>query len=106
MSHAVFYCSFELKKGADVNAFLQAAKKLNDEHICKQPGYVSWKQLLDGDMWADFATFETMDDVKNFEKNSANAGRLAEDFYSYINFNTIRQHYFTIERNHGSVDAR
>ena len=80
--------------------FLLAAKSLNDEYISKQKGYISWQQLVDGDTWADFITFETMEDVKQFEANSGNAGELAENFYSFINLNSCKVHYFSIERSH------
>ncbi|MDR0463309.1 MAG: hypothetical protein LBG64_03770 [Pseudomonadales bacterium] len=101
MPQAVFYCSFELKKESSVSDFLAATEKLNNEYISKQKGYVSWKQLNDGDAWVDFLTFETMDDVKAFETNSENnTNELALKFYSFINFNTLKQHYFTIEKNH------
>ena len=100
MSNAVFYCSFKLKKDASVPDFLRAAEALNKEYISKQKGYISWKQLRDGDTWADFLTFETMEDVKNFEANSENAGELAMQFHSFLNHNSCKQHYFTIERNY------
>lgn len=95
---AVFYCAFKLKKGASVKGFLLAAEKLNNEYISKQKGYVSWKQLNDGDTWADFIVFETMEDVKNFEKDSVNAGELAQEFYSFINLVSCKVNYFTIEK--------
>ena len=98
MNGAVFFCSFKLNEGASVPDFLQAAQTLNDEYISKQKGYISWKQLVDGETWADFLTFETMEDVKKFEAESANAGELAQTFYSFINFNSIKQHYFLVER--------
>ena len=100
MANAVFYCSFKLKKGASVPEFLLAAKKLNDEYISKQKGYISWKQLVDGDTWADFITFETMADVKKFEADSGNSGELAEKFYSFLNCNSCKVNYFTIERSY------
>ena len=81
--------------------FLDAAKKLNDGYISKQPGYISWQQLRDGDTWADLLTFETMDDVKDFEKNSVNAGQLAQNFYSFLNLNTCKTHFFTTVKKHG-----
>lgn len=80
--------------------FLLAAEKLNNEYISKQKGYISWKQLNDGDMWADFLTFETMEDVKKFEANSESAGELAGEFYSFINLSTCKVHYFTVERSY------
>ena len=95
MPNAVFYCSFNLKKRASVSEFLLAAEKLNNEYISKQKGYISWQQLVDGNTWADYLIFETMEDVKAFE---ANSGELAQNFYSFINLNSCKVHYFTIER--------
>jgi len=105
MSNAVFYCSFQLKKRASVPDFLLAAEKLNNAYISKQTGYISWKQLVDGDTWADFLTFETMEDVKKFEADSGNAGELAKQFYSFINLNTCKVHYFSIERNYDATHS-
>ena len=102
MPNAIFYVSYKLKKGASVPEFLQASERLNNEYISKQKGYISWKQVVDGDTWADFATFETMEDVKNFEANSANPGELSLAFYSYINLNSCKVHYFTVERSYGA----
>jgi len=100
MLNAIFYCSFNLKKGASVPDFLQAAEKLNNEYISRQKGYVSWQQLVDGDTWADILTFETMDDVKSFEANAANSGELSANFYSFINLPTCKVNYFSIEKSY------
>jgi hypothetical protein len=80
--------------------FLLAAKELNDQYISKQKGYISWKQLVDGDTWADFLTFETMADVKKFEADSGNAGELAQKFYSFINLNSCKVYYFSVEKSY------
>ena len=100
MTNAVFFCSFTLKKGASVPDFLLAAEKLNNEYISKQKGYISWKQLVDGDLWADLLTFETMEDVKKFETDSGNAGELAQNFYSFINLSSCKVNYFSVERSY------
>jgi hypothetical protein len=100
MPNAVFYCSFKLNKGASVPGFLLAAEKLNNEYISEQKGYISWQQLVDGDTWLDLLTFETMEDVKNFEADSGNAGELAEHFYSFINMNSCKVNYFKVERSY------
>jgi len=100
MSNAVFYCSFRLNEGASVPDFLLAAEKLNSGFISKQNGYISWKQLVDGDIWADFVAFETMEDVKQFEANSVNAGELAGQFFSFINLDTVKVNHFSIERSY------
>ena len=82
MSNAVYYVEYKLKKGANVQEFLSASEKLNAGHISKQKGYISWKQLHDdkNDTWADFCTFETMEDVKNFEDNSGEPCELERIF--------------------------
>ena len=98
MQNAVYYVSFKLKKDADVEKFLLAAKKLNDEFISKQPGYRSWKQLFDGERWADMVTFETMADLKNFEQASKTPSESALAFYSFINLPTCKTHQFSVEK--------
>lgn len=100
MANSVFFCSFRLKDATSTSDFLHAAKKLNDEYISKQKGYISWKQLVDGDTWADFITFESMADVKAFEADSGNAGELAEVFYAFIDLSSCKVNYFTIERSY------
>jgi hypothetical protein len=100
MSHAVFFVSFKLKKGASVPDYLLAAENLNNDYISKQKGYISWQQLVDGETWADYITFETMADLKAFEENSGNSGDLAKKFYSFINLNSCKTHYFTVERSY------
>jgi len=77
MSNVVFFNSYKLKKGVSVPDFLQAAKKLNNEYISKQKGFISSKVAVDGETWADFTIFETMEDAKKFAEASDPSG-LAE----------------------------
>ncbi|MHC5227299.1 antibiotic biosynthesis monooxygenase family protein [Enterococcus sp. LJL99] len=100
MSKTVFYCSFKLKKDASIPDFLLAAEKLNNEYISKQEGYISWQQLVDGDTWEYFITFDSMEAGKKFETNSSNAGELAKSFYSFINCNSCKVNYYTVEKNY------
>jgi len=105
MSNAIYYVEYKLKKGVSVPDFLQASEKLNDEHISKQKGYISWEQLHDekSGIWADFCTFETMEDLKAFEANSANPGEPALSFYSYINLPSCRSRHYSVERTYGGA---
>ena len=100
MSQAIYYCSYKLKKNASVPDFLAAAKKLNDEHIAKQKGYISWQQAVDGDRWADLCTFESMDDLNGFLEASATPGENALHFYSFINMPSCKAHRFSVERSY------
>jgi hypothetical protein len=96
MANAVYYVSYKLKKGVSVPDFLLAAEKLNNEQISKKKGFVSWKQLVDGGTWADFITFETMEDLKNFKEESRKPTELAKKFYSFMNLSPVstKQHIF------------
>ena len=99
MNEVVMLINFKLKKGASVEDFLSISKKLNDEYMSKQKGYISWNQLNDDDIWIDMLTFETMEDAKAVEKNP-NPTALALKFYSYINCNSCKVQYFNIERSY------
>ena len=99
--NATFHCTFKLKKNADVQAFLQAAKALNDGYISKQPGYVSWQQLHDGNTWVDLITFDSTENVKGFEdRSNASPNELAMAFYSFINLPSCVVRYYTVEASH------
>jgi len=99
---AIFHCQFKLKKTADSAEFLAAARRLNDGYISKQPGYVGWQQLQDGDTRVDLLTFDTMENVKAFEANSnANPNELAMEFYSYINMMSCKVRYYEVVVEHG-----
>ncbi|MCL2198304.1 MAG: hypothetical protein FWB80_05230 [Defluviitaleaceae bacterium] len=105
MPNAICNISFKLKKGASVPDFLLAAEKLNAEHISKQKGYISWQQLNDGDTWVDLLTFDSMEDVKNFEEGSANPCEAALHFYSFINMPSCKVRYYSVERSYGKPTA-
>jgi len=96
MSNVVFFNSYKLKKGVSVPDFLEAADKLNKEYISKQKGFISSKIAVDGETWADFTIFETMEDAKKFAEASDTSG-LAEKFYSFINFNSCITRFFAVE---------
>jgi len=96
--NAVYYFAYKLKKNTSIEEFLVAAEKLNNEFISKQPGYVSWKQLYDGKRWVDLLTFETMDDLNNFKKNSRNPNELAKAFYAYINLFSCKMRIYSLEK--------
>jgi hypothetical protein len=100
MANAVYFVSFKLKKGASVPGFLLAAELLNDGYMSKQKGYISWKQCVDGDTWADILTFDTMDDAKRVS-NPSSTNDLAEKFYSFINLNSCKVHLFSVEKSYG-----
>jgi quinol monooxygenase YgiN len=98
MANAVFFVSFKLKKGASAEEFLKAAEALNEGYMSKQPGFISWQQLVDGDIWADYITFESVEDARKMEAHEPN--ELALEFYSYINLNSCKTHMFLVERSY------
>ncbi|MCL2358460.1 hypothetical protein [Candidatus Bathycorpusculum sp.] len=99
MSNAVLFISFKLVKDASVPDFLSASEKLNNEYMSKQKGFISWKQLVEGEMWVDLLTWETIDDAKNImEPNCTNT--LAETFYSFIDQESVKVHLFSVKKNY------
>ena len=98
MSKAVFQTNYKLKKRADVPDFLQAFEALKDGFVSEQTGFVSWQLMKDGEVWSDAITFETMEDLENFEKASANPNELALTFYGFLNVNSCKTQRFTIEK--------
>ena len=104
-SNAAYFVSYKLKKGASVSEFLLASERLNNEYMSKQKGYISWRQLIEGDMWVDLLTFETMDDAERVS-NPTETNELAEIFYSFINLNSCKVHLFTIERSYKKIKSK
>ena len=99
MEKVVLFISFKLKKDSNIEEFLIASKKLNDEYMSKQKGYISWQQLNEGDNWVDMLTFETMEDAKAIEANP-NPCELALKFYSYINLPSCITRYYQVKANY------
>ena len=98
MPNVVFANTYKLKDGVSVPDFLLAIEKLIKENISKQKGFVSFKLLAEGDGWADYGMFETMDDLNAFlESAKNNRNELAEKFYSFLNFDTCKSHIYTVE---------
>jgi len=97
MSETIMYISFKLVKGASIPDFLIASEKLNNEYMSKQKGYISWKQLVEKDMWVDLITWESMEDAQRI-LDSSNPTELAKKFYSFINCNSCKVHLFSVEK--------
>ena len=101
MPNMVFSNKYKLKDGAYVPDFLLAIERLIKEHISKQKGYVSFQLLQEEDMWVDFVTFETMDELNDFlEASQKNSNELAENFYSFLNFATCKSTIYSARMNY------
>jgi quinol monooxygenase YgiN len=98
MSNAIWIITYKLVKGASVEDFLVALEKTNQEVLSKKNGFISWKVLRDGDTWVDMVTWETIEDAKNAEHDGEAPDPIAEKFYAFINFNSLKMRCFTIEK--------
>ena len=99
MSNAVWFISFKLKKGVSAEDFLSASEKVHDEVISKQKGHISWKQLVDGETWADLITWETMEDARN-ALTAGSGNPAAKAFYSLLNMNSCKTQIFSVEKSY------
>ena len=95
MYKAVMQCSCNLVKGADVQMFHSAAKRVYDEFMSKQRGFVSWVQLVDGEEWCDLLTFETMEDAQ--QAMAAGEGDAAnQEFFSFIDLPSVKVKFYNV----------
>ncbi len=100
MSNAALFISFNLAEGASVPGFLLAAEALNHEYMSKQKGYISWKQLREGETWVDLLMWESMEDAQRMmEPEEPNPW--AEEFYSFIDMESCRVQVFSVEKSYG-----
>ena len=102
MPNAVYFNSYKLKKGASVPDFLLAVEKLTSNIAANHKGYISSTLLVDGETWADYTVFETMDDLNAFIEaarvaRASGTNDFAKHFYSFLNLNSCRTHRFTVE---------
>jgi len=100
MSNAVWFISYELVEGASVPEFLLAAEGCCKEVASKKKGYISWKQLKQGNTWVDLMTFETMEDAINFEEQADPDNPYASKFYSFINPDTLDSQMYSVEKSY------
>ena len=100
MSNAVWFISYKLVEGASVSDFLNASQDCNDEVLSKKKGFISWRVLGDGDTWVDLVTWETMDDAINAEKDDGVPNPIAQKFYSFIDFNSLKHQVYTVEKSY------
>ena len=98
MPKAVWFISYKLKKGASVPDFLAASEGCHNEVLSKKKGFISWELLSQGDTWVDLVTWETMEDAQNAEGNDAQPDPIAQKFYSFINFNSLKMQAYSVER--------
>jgi len=99
MSNVIMICSFKLAKSASVTDFLLAAEKVNGELMSKQKGFISWKQLVDGDEWVDLLTWETTEDAMNAAKASEQ-NPIAHEFFAFLDMETVTMRIYTIKKSY------
>jgi hypothetical protein len=68
--------------------------------LSKKKGYISWEVLNKGDTWVDYVTWETMDDAENAEKDNGETHPAAAEFYSFINFNSLKSQSYSVEKSY------
>jgi heme-degrading monooxygenase HmoA len=104
MSNAVYFNSYKLKKGSSIPDFQHAVDELFKEIGAKNKGYISFTLFNDGDTWADYSVWETMEDLNAFIASANAAGErgtneLAQKFYSFLNFSTCKSNQFNVKIN-------
>ena len=99
MSNAVMFISYKLVKGASIPDFLIASEKVHNEFMSKQKGYISWKVLVDGDIWADVLTWETMDDAQN-AMGAGGTNTANQEFFALLGQESVKVQIFAVEKSY------
>jgi len=100
MSNAIWFISYKLVEGASVPDFLVALENCNNAVLSKKKGFISWKALVDGDTRVDLVTWETMEDAINAEGDGNDVDPIAQKFYSFIDFSTLKMQAFSVEKSY------
>ena len=101
MSKAVWFISYKLVEGASAPDFLLASKRAHDEVLSKKKGFISWQALAGDDVWVDLVTWKTMEDAVGAESDDGDmANPAAQEFYSFIDYGSLKLQAFTIERSY------
>jgi hypothetical protein len=99
MPNAVEFVSFNLKKGASVPDFLLASEKMNSGFLFTRKGYISRKLLVDGEMWADWVLWETMEDALNAAK-AFGEHDVDREYMSFIDEKSVDMRHFSVEKSY------
>ena len=95
MSNAIMFISFKLAAEVSALDFTKASEKMHREFISKQKGFISWKQLIDGDKWADLVTWETTDCAKNAMAASYNDAASGE-FFALLDMESVNAQLYEV----------
>ena len=99
MQNAVMLITYKLAKDVSAQDFLLASEKVKDDFMSKQKGYISWKVLADGDMWADLLIWETKEDAGNaMAAGGANADN--QRFFALLDPETVKMKIFNVEKSY------
>ncbi|MCL2855207.1 MAG: hypothetical protein FWE21_06265 [Defluviitaleaceae bacterium] len=97
MQNAVWVIQFKLKKGVTAEEFLTASQKCQDEVISQQKGYLSWKQLVDGDTWIDVIEWQTREDA-DAALTAGASNPAAQEFYAKMNINSVKHQTLSVAK--------
>ena len=98
MRNAVWFITYKLVEGACAEEFQLAAKKTHDEVLSKRKGFISWKMLAQGDVWADLVTWETMEDLAAAEKDDGAPGPVEQAFCAFIDPDSIKMQAYSVAK--------
>ena len=94
----VYFNTYKLKKGASVHDFKEAVKLLIEKDFAKRQGFISFKLLAEGDDFADYSEWETMEDYNAFlEVAQTSPSETALAFYAFLNMNSCKSRVYTVE---------
>jgi quinol monooxygenase YgiN len=99
MAKVVYFNTYKLIKGSDVQAFKQAVGRLVKVNFTKEKGCLSFKLFAQGDEWADCSEWESREAYDIFlAAAEASPGEEALAFYKFLNFSTCKSRVYMVEQ--------
>ena len=91
----VTFVSYKLKKGVTVSDFLLVADKAGNRPPFEGSVTISWKLLVDNDLWADLLCWESMEGPKN-AASSENENPAIKEYLSMIGEVPFHGHFTVV----------
>jgi heme-degrading monooxygenase HmoA len=94
----VYFNTYKLRKGASIPDFKEAVNSLIETDFTNRQGFISFKLLAEGDGFADYSEWETMEDYNAFlEAAQSSPSETALAFYAFLNMNSCKSRVYTVE---------
>jgi hypothetical protein len=89
MPHVIEVATFDLQAGVSVEEFTKLDLRVKNDHVAKQPGYLSRESGFDNQTWLVIVHWKSVE-YAEASMNSFMTAPLAADFMKSLNVSTMK----------------